>query len=174
MEEKTVKKNKGAFPSLLKLLIKVFVIAGACFFIYAKVCVPVRMAGNGMYPSVKDGDLCFFLRTEKEYYVGDVVLYADAKGKEKVGRICAIAGQSVDFPEEGGYLVNGYAASDALPYQTFSSEKGDVVYPLLVGEDQYFIMNDFRSDTSDSRTYGLTEKGEIIGKLYGIVRRRGF
>lgn len=130
------------------------------------VLVPHRMTGNGMFPSPKDGDLCLFYRLE-DAHTGDVTLY-EADGEIRVGRIVAVPGQTVKFPEEGGYLVNGYAPYEELPYETY----GEGQYVLR--EDEYFVLNDYRSNDRDSRTYGVVEKGSMRGKLLFVLRRRGF
>ena len=53
------------------------------------------------------------------------------------------------------------------------SEKSGIRYPVLLAEDEYFIMNDFRSDTSDSRENGKVKREQIKGSLVFIFRRRG-
>ena len=86
----------------------------------------------------------------------------------------AIGGQEVDFPEEGGFLVNGYMPSEEIIYQTFKASESSINYPIYVDEGSYFVMNDFRSDTKDSRQFGLVKKEDIVGKMLFILRRRSF
>ena len=83
-----------------------------------------------------------------------------------------VGGQSVDFPKEGGYTVDGYQPSEEITNQTFGAD--GVKYPINVGDDEVFIMNDFRSDTDDSRQFGGVKKSDIYGKLLFLIRRRGF
>jgi signal peptidase I len=156
---------------MIRYLLK---LAGLIVFLYLLfTCVLSlhRMTGNTMYPSVRDGDLCIFYRLES-YNMNDVVLYRDSDGKKRVGRIVALAGQQVDFPEEGGYLVNGCEVSEEITYPTYG-EKGQA-YPITVEQDSFFLLNDFRSDSSDSRTEGVISEEQLEGKLIFILRRRGF
>ena len=95
-------------------------------------------------------------------------------GKKKPGRVIAIAGQTVTFPEDGGYEVNGYQPAEEIPYETYQAENSPVNYPLTVPEGSFFILNDYRSDSSDSRQYGVVSETQIIGKLLFLLRRRGF
>lgn len=124
-----------------------------------------------MFPFVKDGDLCIVYKLE-EYTTGDVVAYKNKNGKTKIGRIVAVSGQAVDFPKEGGYTVDDYQPSEEITYQTFGAEGAK--YPVEVGNNEFFIMNDFRSDTNDSRQDGAIKKPKICGKLLFLIRRRGF
>lgn len=131
------------------------------------------MTGNTMSPYVRDGDLCIFYRLDK-IYLNDIVLYEDANGENRVGRIIASNGQKVSFAEEGGYSIDDYQPIEENPYETYQSEKGNVRYPLQLNEDEYFILNDFRQITTDSRELGGIKKSQIKGKLLFLMRRRNF
>ena len=166
----TVTKKKKLGP-LEKLLIKIAVLVIIVVIVLTWILGLHRMTGNNMFPFVKDGDLCIVYKLD-DYTTGDVVLYRNNEGKMKLGRIVAVGGQSVDFPKDGGYTVDGYQPSEEITYQTFGAD--GVKYPIDVGNDEVFIMNDFRSDTDDSRQFGSIKKSDIKGKLLFLIRRRGF
>lgn len=165
------KKKKKRIHPLVKLLIKIAVLGVIVFIVLTYVLGFYRMTGNNMFPFVKDGDLCIVYKLE-EYTTGDVVAYRDDEGKVKIGRIVAVSGQSVDFPKEGGYTVDGYQPAEEITYQTFGAD--GVKYPVEIGKNEFFIMNDFRSDTDDSRQIGSIKVSDIRGKLLFLIRRRGF
>lgn len=158
---------------LLKFLLKTAFLVGIVAAVFTFILSLYRMTGNSMFPSVRDGDLCLFYRLE-ECHLNDIVLYEDMDGKKKPGRVIAIAGQTVTFPEDGGYEVNGYQPAEEIPYETYQAENSPVNYPLTVPEGSFFILNDYRSDSSDSRQYGVVSETQIIGKLLFLLRRRGF
>lgn len=168
---KKKKKKQNKLPPILRLLLKITVLAGIITAVLTWVLGLHRMTGNNMFPFIKDGDLCILYKLE-EYTTGDVVAYRNEKGTVRIGRIVAVAGQDVDFPEEGGYTVDGYQPTEEITYQTFGAE--GVKYPAHVGEGQYFVMNDFRSDTDDSRKNGAINASQVCGKLMFLIRRRGF
>lgn len=155
---------------LFKFLIKILVLFGLFWAVFIFVLQPYRMTGNNMFPAVRDGDLCIFYLLE-DVYVDDVVLY-EAEGCLHVGRVAAYGTQTVDFPENGGYTVNGYVPFETVPYQTYGG--GLQEYPLYVPEDYVFVLNDYRSDMTDSRTYGVIPKDAVRGKLLFLLRRRSF
>ena len=163
-------KKKGNF--LVGFLLKVGIIALIIFLVLHFVIAIYRVDDNNMFPMMKDGDFCILYKLD-DYYMNNVILYKTDQGN-KLGRIVAIGGQEVDFPEEGGFLVNGYMPSEEIMYQTFKAEESPVNYPIYVDEGSYFVMNDFRSDTKDSRQFGLVKKEDIIGKMLFILRRRSF
>ena len=102
----TVTKKKKLGP-LAKLLIKIAVLVIIVVIALTWILGLHRMTGNNMFPFVKDGDLCIVYKLD-DYTTGDVVLYRNDEGKMKLGRIVAVGGQSVDFPKDGGYTVDGY------------------------------------------------------------------
>ena len=125
--------------------------------------------GNYMFPAVRDGDLCITYRLEK-YIIGDVVLY-NTGGKERVGRIVAVEGQTVEITDSGELLVDGVPPAEQIFYPT---DKGTLTYPCTVGNGQVFILNDFRSVTEDSREFGPIDIKDLDGKFIFSVRKRGF
>ena len=169
-KNETKKKKKRLHP-LIKLLIKMAVLGVIIFLVLTYVLGFHRMTGNNMFPFVKDGDLCIVYKLD-EYTTGDVVAYKTKSGKTKIGRIVAVEGQEVDFPKDGGYTVDGYQPAEEITYQTFGAD--GVKYPTEVEKDEFFIMNDFRSDTDDSRQAGSINESDICGKLLFLIRRRGF
>lgn len=158
---------------LIKFLLKTVFLIGTVTAVFTCILSLYRMTGNSMFPSVRDGDLCLFYRLE-DCHLNDIVLYENADGKKKLGRIIAIEGQTVAFPENGGYEVNGCQPAEEIPYETYPAENSTVNYPLTVPENSFFILNDYRSDSSDSRQYGVVSETQVIGKLLFLLRRRGF
>lgn len=169
-KSETKKKKKRLHP-LIRLLIKIAVLGVIIFLVLTYVLGFYRMTGNNMFPFVKDGDLCIVYKLD-EYTTGDVVAYKTKNGKTKIGRIVAVGGQEVNFPKDGGYTVDDYQPAEEITYQTFGAD--GVKYPIEVGENEFFIMNDFRSDTDDSRQIGSIKESKICGKLLFLIRRRGF
>ena len=100
-----------------------------------------------------------------------MVIYQDADGNEKMGRITAEGGMEVALDEEG-YRINGYPPDEIIFYPTEPAEAG-ISFPVTVPENEYFILNDFRPQMDDARTMGCTPKERILGKAVFIMRRRG-
>lgn len=106
--------------------------------------------------------------------LGDVVIYENASGQEQIGRVVASVGQTIDFPKQGGYTVNEYQPAEEIPFETYQSDNGYVTYPMELSEGEYFILNDFRNITDDSREQGAIRREQIKGELLFLMRHRGF
>ena len=157
--------------SLLKYLIKISVIAAITFILLKFVFCVSRMDGNYMYPSVRDGDLCISYLLEP-IHTGDVVLY-DLNGKMKIGRV---VGANMETVSIGGQqvVINGAPYSEVTTYPTEPDESSGISYPIMLDGTNYFLLNDYRYEFNDSRTFGPINKSNIHGKLIFVLRRRGF
>ena len=163
-------KKKSAGRALLGLVVKLLVVAAVGWAALTYVFGVFRLSGNNMYPMLKDGDLCVTYRLE-DYRSEDVVAYR-VNGRVRFGRIVARPGDTVDGDEQG-VLVNGMHPSEEIFYPT---QMQDTVLelPVSLGEGEYMVLNDHRSELSDSRAYGVISEDDLQGKVIFIFRRRGF
>lgn len=156
-----------------RLLVKSLAIAAGLFVVFGVLAALHRVEGSRMSPFVRDGDLCLFYRLGT-LATRDVVLYRTPEGDLAVARIVARPGQVVEVDPEGGYTVDGYLPAEEVPYETYPEPDAGIVYPLALGEGEYFLLNDFRSVTSDSRSFGPVAEEDILGNLLFLLRRRSF
>lgn len=123
-----------------------------------------------MFPSVKDGDLVLAFRMQHEYESGDVVVY-EINGERYIGRVVAGQYDVVMIDENGALLVNGAEQSGEIMYPTYPKE--GLTYPLNISDNQVFVLGDYRTQTTDSRDFGLISTDDVKGKVITVLRRRG-
>ena len=170
--KKPAKKKKTTGKMLLGFLIKLAAIALAVWLLFTFVLGLVIHYGNNMHPAIHDGDLIISLRVQRPY-LNAAVLY-EHDGKMCVGRVVGMPGNVIDISDEGALTVNGVAPAEEVFYPTHRCETESISYPYTVGEDQVFILNDFRSDTNDSRMFGAVDMKDVKGPVLVLLRRRGF
>ncbi len=158
------------------------------------------MPGRDMYPKLDAGDLLLFYRIERSFKAQDIVVIdkqteADTRTGEKgfvrkaldwlgfrdpeapatqrfVCRVIAGPGDTVEITDERGLSVNGNAViENNIFYPTRSYEEGMTVYPLKLGEGEYFVLADQRNGGMDSRYFGVVKTEEIRGIVITILRR---
>ena len=156
-----MKLSKGAKHLLIRITITVAVI-----LVLSRIFVIHRHTGNEMFPAVRDGDLCIFYTLDK-LHLNDVVYYK-SNDTMKVGRIVAMPNQTVSF--ENGFTVDDYHPSEEIFYETLPGKKTKV----KLYDDDYYILNDYRTSKTDSRSFGAVSKSDIKGQLIFILRRRDF
>lgn len=169
-KEKRTEAKRRKLTRLQKLLLQ----AGAAIvvlFLLFQFLVTVRIwHENDMYPAVRDGEFTLFLRPGVPGN-DSVVLYRTGDGKEHMGRIVALEGEQVDIREEAGVSVDQSVRYERVPYRT---PKGELDYPCTVPESACFVLNDYRSEITDSRKYGAIPKKDILGVLIFAMQYRGF
>lgn len=168
-------KKRSWKKDALNFLLRILIIVVVLYLVITYAIFPYRMSANSMSPFFRDGDLGMFSKLEP-YATGDIVMYRTDDGARHIGRIIAAAGQTISFPEEtnGLFLVDGYQPAEEVLYETREAEDSKVSFPLTVPQDSWFILNDFRTDTHDSREYGCISSGSLEGKLIYLFRRRNF
>lgn len=157
---------------LIGLLVKIAVTVALVWAVFAFVLGLSVHYGNNMYPAVHDGDLLVSFRLQKPF-INAVVLYR-MDGKTQVGRVIALEGSVVDIAENGSLTVNGVFPSEEIFYATYQADGSSITFPYTVEPGKVFILNDFRSDTNDSRLFGAVDRKDLKGPMLFTMRRRNF
>lgn len=183
------KKLKPFFKRLFKLAGKLAILVAVFATIFHFVFGIHYLRGNYMFPALRDGDLVMTYKLE-EAVKNDVVLY-DMNGEERLGRIVGYAGDTIEFSTDGELMVNGCVASEEIFYPTTERNETKTYIKTetetdggnettekdvyTVPEGAVYILNDYRSEgTTDSRNFGAVPKSNLNGKIFLIIRRRGF
>lgn len=162
---------KDVWVLIRPLLLKIVIIVACVWIVFTFIFAFHIQSGNDMYPRLMDGDLLFLYRLDKEISLNDVIVF-EKDGETYTGRIVAQAGDTVDFSEDGGLIVNNSLQSEEIFYETMISDDYKENYPMVVPNDSYYILCDFRTEAIDSRTYGTVSTSEYIGTVIGVFRRR--
>ncbi len=155
MEEKkeTVKKNyiKEFLPYfmiiLVVVLIKTFVVS------------PIRVNGASMNPTLNDKDI--MLLDEISYRFSDIERFdiVVVKGEDEylIKRVIGLPGETVEYKNDKLYIDGKYVKEDFKHKETFD-------FSTTLGKDEYFIMGDNRTNSTDSRVFGPISRDKIMGK----------
>ena len=160
-----IKIRRGYISSLSQVLLLVIFF----YFLFGKFLLISQMEGMSMFPFINDGDLVIGYRYASKYRVDDVVYYTKDNSTH-IGRIVGVENDNVEITKEGELLVNGRTTSDKTLFLTFSKDRSD--FSISIPKNGFFMLNDYRSDVSDSRTHGLVHKVHIKAKVISIFRRR--
>ena len=162
-------REPGILKRFLFLLIKTAGIVGALWILLTYVFGIYHFRGNYMFPAIRDGDLVITYRLDK-YHLNEVAAYKTPDGT-RFGRIVGMPGSEADITEEG-LLIDGMRPAEEIFYATEAAE-GGIALPLSIPDGAYFLLNDYRLDAQDGRTYGAVGEDGLEGKVICIFRRRG-
>ena len=170
MKKQTAYDKQELKRGYLSLLFKLAVTAAVLVLFFSFVCLLWRVQGQEMFPAVRDGDLLLASRLDKQYSRGDVVIY-EAEGQRRVGRIVARESDRLEITKDGNLTVNGAMQSEAVFYPT-QAEQED--FSVQVPEGCVYILGDHRDACRDSRDFGPVPAEHVKGKVFGLLRIRGF
>lgn len=151
---------------MIRLIKKIVFIVISLFLIHTYIGSMFIYYNNNMFPSIRDGDLCFIEKYDKHTHIDDIVLYNDT-----MYRVIARENQEVNITDKGILTVDG---QQVLSVTNSLLQRGDITYPIKLKQGELFVLNDYREDTSDSREFNTIQEKDITGKIFFLIRRRGF
>ena len=136
------------------------------FLIITFLYQPVRVEGTSMMPQLRDQERLFInkyaYRFERVHHDDVVVfLYPRDHSKSYIKRIIAGPGDTLRIDNGQLYVNNRPVAEPYVPAR-YRDERS---YPsTTMGSNEYFVMGDHRSISSDSRDFGPVTRDLIYGK----------
>lgn len=173
-KNETIAEGKGEKRSLSRgyvfLLLRIGFLALAVWILFGHVFLLHRVSGQGMYPTIRDGDLVLAYRLQGGYERGDTVLCRQGDALV-LGRIGAEGTDVIEIEENGSLRVNGTVQTGEILYPTYPRETG--TFSLRIPEGTVYLLGDYRTQTRDSRDFGPVPAEDIQGRVILLVRRRG-
>lgn len=179
-----LKKIFGFFLDIIQTVVvalSIFVIVYLFFF------QPHQVKGSSMYPNFFNGE---YLLTDKisfrfqEPQRGDVIVFTAPKNSdyEYIKRIIGLPNEAIKIEAgqvfiDGQKLAENYLSQDRVTHSGSFLKEGQT---FSIPEEQYIVIGDNRSHSSDSRAWGTVPKENIIGKVwlrywpfnrFGLVKR---
>jgi signal peptidase I len=140
--------------------------AAASVLIITFLYQPVRVEGTSMLPRLVDQDRLFINKFVYHFQAiepGDVVVFHYPRDPQKsyIKRIIAVPGDRLRI-DRGRVYVNGKLLSEPyIPEEYRDTRSQDA---MVIPSDEYFVMGDHRSISSDSREFGPVKRDLIYGK----------
>ena len=156
-------KRKSLVHSWLRdMVVSVLVSAFIIMFLYQ----PVRVEGTSMLPMLEDQDRLFVNKLAyrvSEIHRGDVVvfLYPHDHTKSYIKRVIALPGDRL-WIDQGLVFVNGKQIDEEYVPARFTDSRSQP--ETVLSANEYWVMGDHRSISSDSRDFGPVDRDLIYGK----------
>jgi signal peptidase I len=93
--------------------------------------------------------------------------YRDREGVYYIKRVIGLPGETVYIDENGYVYIDGKVLKEDY-IKELANDAGIASVPVVLGEDEYFVMGDNRNNSSDSRdpSVGNIQRDQIIGKAF--------
>ena len=158
-------KYRGRYWKMLRGTVAVLVVVAATAVLISNLLLPIlRIYGSSMTPTLVNGNIVAAVRNGT-YQRGDIIAFY-YNNKILVKRVIGMPGEWVDMDDSGNVTIDGEPLEE--PYLTEKAlGECDIELPYQVPEGRYFVMGDYRSVSSDSRSsqVGCVSEEQIVGKL---------
>jgi signal peptidase I len=129
---------------------------------------PVKVEGTSMMPTLTDQERIFINKFTYHFGLGniergDMVVFWFPLDPQKsyIKRVIGVPGDTV-YIDAGQVYVNGRALNETYVPEDYHDRVSYEEHRIPA--DQYFVLGDHRSSSSDSRTWGFVKRDAIYGK----------
>lgn len=159
-----------SFETIRVVIVSLIII----FIVRSFVIQPFFVKGSSMEPNFEDGD--YLIVNEIGYRFeepkrGDVIIfrYPNDPSEFFIKRVIGLPGEKIEIKESVITIYNqehpeGFKL-DESPYLAGAVVTSGSVSEEL-GDDEYYVLGDNRSASSDSRRWGVLKKHYIVGKAW--------
>ncbi len=99
--------------------------------------------------------------------IKDIIARKELTNTRYVKRVIGLPGDIIDIKDDGTVYINGEKENKA--YVKGLTPPGSMKYPLVVPENQLFVMGDNRAVSKDSRKFGCINILSVEGKASFIL-----
>lgn len=165
--------RKKKFFSILYIAIIILI----AVIINVFICSPLRIQGDSMNTALRDNDITLINKIgyrldEPERF--DIVVFRSKYdyNTKYVKRIIGLPGETIEIKNDDIYvdtkkLDEFYGIYDESVDINIMDAMGNME-PIVLGEDEYFVLGDNRYHSDDSRStdVGFINKEDILGKVF--------
>lgn len=171
-DSKKEKRTDGVYREIFSMMFYLIFVVAATLLIIRFVGQRTEVSGHSMEDTLDDGDnlivdkMTYRFRDPVRY---DIIVFP-YKYKEDtyyIKRIIGLPGEMVQITEEGNILINGEILEESYGREVMKSP-GIAADPIILGEDEYFVLGDNRNASADSRdpSVGVISGKDIVGRAW--------
>ena len=171
-DSKKEKRTDGVYREIFSMMFYLIFVVAATLLIIRFVGQRTEVSGHSMEDTLDDGDnlivdkLTYRFRDPVRYDI-IVFLYKYKEDTYYIKRIIGLPGEMVQITEEGNILINGEILEESYGREVMKSP-GIAADPIILGEDEYFVLGDNRNASADSRdpSVGVISGKDIVGRAW--------
>jgi signal peptidase I len=159
-------------------LVKILIIALVIIVPFRTfVAEPFVVSGSSMLPNFVNHD---YLIVDRLSYIsgqpkrGDVIVLKFPKDPSQffIKRIIGLPGETVQLSQGHVMIINDQNPNGKIldePYLPSGTQTLGRTDPVHLGSDEFFVLGDNRTASSDSRVWGILPRDDIVGRVWTRV-----
>lgn len=158
--------------TLLGWIVYIGIIVGITYLIITYVGQRTTVSGSSMETTLSDGDNLIvdkisYRFKEPERYDIIVFPYKYEENTYYIKRIIGLPGETVQVIDGYTYINGKQLESDIYGAEVMEAA-GIAEDPIVLGEEEYFVLGDNRNHSSDSRdsSVGVLHREDLMGKAW--------
>ena len=163
---------KKVLKDILGVVLYIGIIIVMTFFFVHFIAQRTDVSGDSMNYTLTDGDslivdkLSYRFSSPKRF---DIVIFPYRYDPDEcfIKRIIGLPGETVQIDDDGNIFINGEKLEEHYGAEIIN-DPGRASEPVVLSDDEYFVMGDNRNHSMDSRepSVGNIKRSELIGKAW--------
>lgn len=163
---------KNIIKELISTSIYLLVVLCAAYLIITYVGQRTQVSGSSMESTLNENDnlivdkITYRFSDPKRF---DIIVFPFQYEENTyyIKRIIGLPGETVQIDYSGNIYINGEILDESYGREVIQ-DPGLAAEPIVLGDDEYFVMGDNRNNSADSRTaaVGNIKREDIIGRAW--------
>lgn len=154
----------------IKNIIEYVVIIIAVLLFRTYLFSPIRVTGNSMVPTLKNGNI--MILNKIGYKINGLkrfdIVVINYEGEKIIKRVIGLPGEYVEYKDDKLY-INGSLVEEDYERKSTDDFNLGMLDEETIPEDKYLVLGDNRPISKDSRIIGLIDKKDIQGYTSIVV-----
>lgn len=169
---KIKRERHSVLRELLGWIVYIAIIIGLSYLIITFVGQRTSVSGHSMETTLQDGDqlivdkISYRFRDPKRF---DIIVfpYQYEENTFYIKRIIGLPGETIQIKDGYTYINGERLESDIYGLDVMESS-GIAAEPIILGEDEYFVLGDNRNNSQDSRdpSVGVLTRDKLLGRAW--------
>jgi len=163
---------KNVLKEILSTSVYLLLVLFIAYLIVTFVGQRTQVSGSSMESTLSDEDhlivdkISYHFKDPERF---DIIVFPFQYDKETyyIKRIIGMPGETVQIDADGNIYIDGEVLEENYGREVIQNP-GRAIEPVVLGDDEYFVMGDNRNNSSDSRdlAVGNIHKNDIIGRAF--------
>ena len=168
IQNKHIEEESNDFLDILRMLLVALAIV---IPIRAFVAQPFKVSGASMVPTFHDKEYLIVDEISYRFHDpkrGEVIIFHPPQNKATyyIKRIIGLPGETISSQDGKIVIKNKDNPTGFVLEEPYISNITSNFNEKVLGTEEYFVMGDNRPYSSDSRTWGILPKANIVGRAF--------